>query len=206
MLAKPDRGRLREGPEWTYEYKLDGYRAAMRIAADGTTVLTSRNGNDFTAEFADLTGVLAPALEGQAAVLDGEVVVYNEAGRIDFGLLQQRRSRYQTHQSSIRRGQPFHHDVAARFLAFDLLQLGGESLLQAPYDERRARLAALPMPDPFRVSVVRAFTFTDLDADRHTPEQLLEHVAATGHEVWSPNAATPRTPQANAPTPGTSTP
>jgi bifunctional non-homologous end joining protein LigD len=25
MLAKPDGGRLREGPDWTYEYKLDGY-------------------------------------------------------------------------------------------------------------------------------------------------------------------------------------
>src|ERR1700761_6984479 len=59
MLANPDGGRLRSGPEWAYEYKLDGYRAAMRIAADGTTVLTSRNGIDFTDEFASLVGVLA---------------------------------------------------------------------------------------------------------------------------------------------------
>ncbi|MET9226145.1 MaoC/PaaZ C-terminal domain-containing protein [Lentzea sp. NPDC003310] len=94
MLAKPDGGRLREGPQWAYEYKLDGYRAAMRIAADGTTVLTSRNGLDLTAEFAELTGVLTAALRGRAAVLDGEVVVYNEAGQIDFGLLQQRRARF----------------------------------------------------------------------------------------------------------------
>jgi len=50
MLAKPETGRLREGPEWAYEYKLDGYRACIGIAADGTTVLTSRNGIDFTDE------------------------------------------------------------------------------------------------------------------------------------------------------------
>jgi bifunctional non-homologous end joining protein LigD len=181
MLAKQDAGRLREGPEWAYEYKLDGYRACMRIAADGTTILTSRNGIDFTDEFANLAGVLAEALDGRSAVLDGEIVVYNEAGQIDFGLLQERRGRYQTHRSSVGRDEPF-EDVPVRFLAFDLLQLGGTSLLAEPYDERRRQLTQLPMPDPYRVEVVRAFTFTDLAADRRTPRHLLEHVTASGHE------------------------
>ncbi|MEU3623645.1 DNA ligase D [Amycolatopsis coloradensis] len=180
MLAKPDSGRLREGPEWAYEYKLDGYRACMRIAPAGTTILTSRNGIDFTAEFADLAGVLTDVLEGRAAVLDGEVVVYNEAGQIDFGALQERRGRYQTHSTG-RPGRPF-EDVPVRFLAFDLLQLGTEQLQREPYDERRRLLTQLPMPDPFRISVVRAFTFTELAADRRTPQHLLEHVVASGHE------------------------
>ncbi|OKA03546.1 DNA ligase D [Amycolatopsis regifaucium] len=181
MLAKPDGGRLREGPEWTYEYKLDGYRACMSIAADGTTVLTSRNGIDFTDEFPDLAGVLTEALDGRSAVLDGEIVVYDDAGQIDFGLLQERRGRYQTHRSSVRRDEPF-EDVPVRFLAFDLLQLGGRSLLAEPYDERRRQLTQLPMPDPYRVEVVRGFTFTDLAADRRTPRHLLEHVRSSGHE------------------------
>jgi bifunctional non-homologous end joining protein LigD len=34
----------------------------MRIAADGTTALTSRNDLDLTAEFAELAGVLTAAL------------------------------------------------------------------------------------------------------------------------------------------------
>src|ERR1700738_4091134 len=101
MLTKPDGSRLRSGPEWTYEYKLDGYRCCMRLAPDGTTVLTSRNGLDFPAEFADLAGVLGDPLKGQAAVLDGEIVVYNEHGQIDFGLMQERRGRYQKHRSSV---------------------------------------------------------------------------------------------------------
>jgi len=179
MLATSDRGRLREGPEWAYEYKIDGYRCSMQIAPDGTTRLTSRNGNDLTAEFAGLTGVLAPALEGRGAVLDGEIVVYNEDGQPEFGLLQERRGHYQT--SSRRRDVPF-EDLPVRFLAFDLLQLGEESLLQAPYDERRERLLAVPMPDPYRVAVVRAFTFTELDADHRTPADLLAHVTTAGHE------------------------
>ncbi|WP_244199856.1 DNA ligase D [Amycolatopsis thailandensis] len=194
MLAKPDGGRLREGPDWVYEYKLDGYRTAMRIAPDGTTRLTSRNGIDFTSEFADLTGVLAPALEGRAAVLDGEIVVYNHAGQPDFGLLQERRGRYQTHRSSVRRDEPF-EDLSVRFLAFDLLQLGDESLLRAPYDDRRRQLDGLPMPDPYRVAVVRAFTFTELDADRRTVDDLLAHVAASGHEgLVAKNRRAPYTP------------
>ncbi|WP_434453084.1 DNA ligase D [Lentzea sp. E54] len=180
MLAKPDGGRLREGPLWAYEYKLDGYRVAMRIAADGTTVLTSRNGLDLTAEFAELTGVLTAALRGRAAVLDGEVVVYNEAGQIDFGLLQQRRGRFQKHRTA-RREDPF-TGVHVRFLAFDLLQLGDELLLNLPYEERRRQLTELAMPDPFRVSVVPSFTSDDLAAERLTPQRLLERVAAEGHE------------------------
>ncbi|ONI88299.1 DNA ligase D, partial [Actinosynnema sp. ALI-1.44] len=171
MLAKPDGGRLRSGPEWTYEYKLDGYRACMQVAPDGTTVLTSRNGIIFTNEFPSLSGVLAPALDGRSAVLDGEIVVYNDAGQIDFGALQERRGRYRRHAKLTRGGTPF-EDVDVRFLAFDLLRLGDESLLGAPYDERRAQLERLPMPDPYRVAVVPAFTFDALAADRITPEKL----------------------------------
>ncbi|WP_410671477.1 DNA ligase D [Amycolatopsis sp. cmx-4-68] len=180
MLAKADGGRLRSGPEWAYEYKLDGYRAAMRIAPDGTTVLTSRNNIDFTAEFAELAGVLAPALDGRAAYLDGEVVVYGEDGRIDFELMQERRGRYVRHQSAPK-GVEF-KDVPVRFLAFDLLQLGDRSLLATPYDERRRLLTGLPMPDPYRVSVVRAVTFDELDADRRTPADFLAHAASAGYE------------------------
>ncbi|RSD25043.1 DNA ligase D [Amycolatopsis eburnea] len=180
MLAKADGGRLRSGPEWAYEYKLDGYRAAMRIAPDGTTVLTSRNNIDFTAEFAELDGVLAPALDGRAAYLDGEIVVYGEDGRIDFELMQERRGRWVRHQSGPK-GREF-ADVPVRFLAFDLLRLGDRDLLATPYDERRALLASLPMPDPYRVSVVRAVTFAELAADRRTPADFLSHAASAGYE------------------------
>ncbi len=181
MLAKPDNGRLRSGPSWAYEHKLDGYRAAMRIAPDGTTVLTSRNGIDFTEEFPQLAGVLAPGLQGRAAVLDGEIVVSNAVGQIDFGALQDRRGRYRHHHASVLRDDPF-QDVPVRFLAFDLLRLGDELLVGSTYDERRAALLALPMPDPALVSVVPSVTFDQLAADRLTPHHLLDQVTAAGHE------------------------
>jgi bifunctional non-homologous end joining protein LigD len=181
MLAKPDGGRLPAGQGYAYEPKLDGYRCCYQVAPDGTTVLTSRNGIDFTAEFADLAGVLGQALDGRAAVLDGELVVYNEHGHIDFGLLQERRGRYRKHTSSLRRDEPF-NDLPVRFLAFDLLQLGDRTLVAEPYDERRRQLTSLPTPDPYRVAVVPAFTFDELAADRLSPHRLLDRAAAAGAE------------------------
>lgn len=180
MLAKPDGGRLRTGPGWAYEYKLDGYRCCMRVAPAGTTVLTSRNGIDFTGEFPTLTGVLGTALDGRAAVLDGEIVACDEAGRVDFGLLQERRGRYQKHHTA-RGDQPF-EDVPVRFLAFDLLRLGDTMLLDERYDHRRHLLDQLPMPADERVSIVPAFTFDELTADGLTPQELLERAGAAGFE------------------------
>ncbi|WP_173140093.1 DNA ligase D [Kibdelosporangium persicum] len=181
MLAKPDGGRLRSGPEWVYEYKMDGYRAAMRVAPDGTTILTSRNGIDFTDEFLDLVGVLDEALDGRAAVLDGEIVVYNQEGLVDFGLMQDRRGRYRKHANGLRAGERF-EDLPVRYLVFDLLQLGGRGLLDEPYEQRRALLTQIPMPDPYLVSIVPAVTFEQLSADRLTPAQLLDRVAREGQE------------------------
>ncbi|MEV6609763.1 DNA ligase D [Kutzneria sp. NPDC051319] len=178
MLAKPDGGHLPTGPGWAYEYKLDGYRAAMRVATDGMTVLTSRNGIDFTPEFAALAGVLGPALGGREAVLDGEIVVYNPDGQVDFGLLQERRGRYRRYRGA----GPFQDPVAVRFLAFDLLRLGEQVLLGEPYDRRREALTGIAMPDPYLVSVVPAFTADDLAADRLTAQRLLERIAGDGHE------------------------
>ncbi|GAA5162725.1 DNA ligase D [Amycolatopsis dongchuanensis] len=177
MLAKPDGGRLRAGSGWAYEYKLDGYRCCMRVAADGTTVLTSRNGIDFTGEFPTLTGVLDP---GRALVLDGEIVACGEDGKVDFGLLQERRGRYQKSRTARREG-PF-EDVRVRFLAFDLLRLDGKSLLDEPYDRRRALLEELPMPEPDLVTLVPAITFDDLTARGHTPQDVLHQAAGEGYE------------------------
>lgn len=153
----------------------------MRIAADGTTVLTSRNGIDFTEEFITLTGVLKEALDGRPAVFDGELVVYNENGQVDFGLMQQRRGRFQKHRTSGKPAEDF-DDVPVRFLCFDLLQLGDMTLINERYDQRRALLTQLEMPDSYRISIVPAFTFDALAAERMTPQKLLDRIAGEGHE------------------------
>lgn len=80
MLAKPLAGQLPAGSPWSYEDKVDGYRCAARVAADGRVVLTSRSGRDFTDEFARLAAPIAAMLVGRAGVLDGEIGAYDQTG------------------------------------------------------------------------------------------------------------------------------
>ncbi|UCM91242.1 non-homologous end-joining DNA ligase [Streptomyces marincola] len=132
-------GELPTGP-WAYEYKWDGYRCCLRAAPDGTTRLTSRNGNELTAAYPELTGLPPAAFGGLATVLDGEVVALDPAGRPDFGLLQ-RRGRQRPAGGRAAPG--------VTYFAFDLLRSGGTDYLRAPYTERRSallRLAAAAEP------------------------------------------------------------
>ena len=159
MLATA--GPVPHGPGWAFEFKWDGVRAI--VAASGTTArLTSRLGNDVTAGYPELAGIGA-LTGGRPVLLDGEIVALDAAGRPNFGLLQDRM--HVRHPSPELRGR-----IPVSFYAFDLLQLDGESLLAAPYDERRSRLAELGPVGPVLVPP----SFTDVDGD-----QLLE--VARGH-------------------------
>jgi bifunctional non-homologous end joining protein LigD len=60
-----------EGHGWAHEIKLDGYRMQAHIRA-GATILTSRNGIDWSAKFPELCGLLAE-LPVTEAIVDGEV-------------------------------------------------------------------------------------------------------------------------------------
>jgi ATP-dependent DNA ligase len=76
---------LPEGPAWSYEVKLDGYRA-LAIKANGKVLLRSRNNKDFNAKYPGVVKALA-ALPDET-VIDGEVVALDESGRPSFNLLQ----------------------------------------------------------------------------------------------------------------------
>ena len=76
---------LPEGPEWSYEVKLDGYRA-LAIRADGKVLLRSPNNKDFNAKYPGI--VRAPAALPDEAVIDGEIVALDETGRPSFNALQ----------------------------------------------------------------------------------------------------------------------
>ena len=68
--------------------KWDGVRTVAYLAG-GRVKLLSRKGRDDTAAYFDVVADLA-AIEVETAVLDGEIVVTDPAGRPDFGLLQNR--------------------------------------------------------------------------------------------------------------------
>src|ERR1700722_12853902 len=89
MLAVP--GQLpspAEEGDWAFEMKWDGVRAIV-YAEGGELSAISRNDRDISVSYPELAGVAA-SLDGIDAVLDGELVAFDRAGRPSFGTLQQR--------------------------------------------------------------------------------------------------------------------
>jgi bifunctional non-homologous end joining protein LigD len=135
MLATP--GELpRRDDGWAYEFKWDGIRAVVRV--DGGRVrVRSRGDKDITSAFPELRE-LGERLGSRAAVIDGEIVAFDDAGRPSFERLQRRLNLVT--DTAVRAAAA---SVAATFLMFDVLYLDGRSMLSAPYDERREALESL---------------------------------------------------------------
>ena len=73
---------------WSFEVKWDGVRA-IAYAKPGRLRLESRNLNEITASYPEVRGLLGD-LGMREAVLDGEIVAFDEAGRPSFERLQRR--------------------------------------------------------------------------------------------------------------------
>jgi bifunctional non-homologous end joining protein LigD len=70
MLLVPTT-RLADGPAWSYELKLDGYRA-LAFKSGGKVRLRSRNDKDFNVRYPAIVAALAAMPD--ETVIDGEVV------------------------------------------------------------------------------------------------------------------------------------
>jgi ATP-dependent DNA ligase len=118
------------GEEWAYEQKLDGFRAIVFV--DGADAyVQSRGGKALARYFPELSFPLG------RYVLDGELVIRNAEGNLEFDALQ---SRIHPAESRIAL---LSKEIPASYVAFDLLAEGDEALLEAPFAERRKRLEEL---------------------------------------------------------------
>jgi bifunctional non-homologous end joining protein LigD len=156
MLATAGRPREGDLDKWAIEMKWDGVRALM-FCADGRTRIASRTGKDISRTYPELLG-LAHAVGRKQALLDGEIVAFDAAGRPDFETLQPR-----MHVSSAAQADRLAATTPVTFLAFDILQLDGRSLLALPYAERRQILQSLDGDDPSWL-IPPHFAGPDLDA------------------------------------------
>jgi ATP-dependent DNA ligase len=132
QLAK-SRSTLPEGEDWRYEPKYDGFRA-LAFVDDEDIALQSRSGRPLRRYFPELE-----FMPGRY-VLDGEIIIGDLEGMQDFDALQQR---LHPAESRVRR---LAEETPARYVAFDLLASDDESLLDLPYEERRAALSAVVGP------------------------------------------------------------
>src|SRR3954454_6431234 len=118
-------------PDMQYEAKWDGFRAI--VFRDGDEVeLGSRTGKPLTRYFPELVAALKERVP-ERCVLDGEIVIARE-GRLDFDALTER-----IHPADSR-VRMLAEKTPASFVAFDLLALADESLLDVPLGDRRALL------------------------------------------------------------------
>jgi bifunctional non-homologous end joining protein LigD len=130
----------RDDEGWAFEIKWDGVRAICQ-SEPGRMRLHSRNLLDITPRYPELNR-LNRALSHHRAVLDGEVVALDAEGKPSFGALQRRM--HVAAESTVRR---LAREMPVTYVIFDLLWLDGHSLMELPYQERRARLAELDLGD-----------------------------------------------------------
>ena len=130
--------RVPSGDDWLHEVKWDGMRVVVDAAGDRTR-LWSRNENDVSVSFPEIQG-LAGALRGRDVLLDGELVVFapDDGGRPSFGRLAER-----MHVANPRRAGALAEAIPVTYLAFDLLRLDGQDLLQEPLARRRELLESV---------------------------------------------------------------
>lgn len=121
--------------EWFYELKFDGYRAIAFIE-DGDVRLVSRNQNDLTAGYPELS-VIPEAIRGKQVILDGEICALDENGRSSFSLMQQRTGLTSDGPRKIRNARPA---IPIIYYVFDLLYLDGYSLLRVDLEKRKELL------------------------------------------------------------------
>ena len=104
------------------------------VVADGDRIrLFSRNGNDVTVAYPELTD--RSCWPEQDFIADGEIIAVGPSGRPDFGLLQGRMKL--TRPSDVARAR---QSIPVRLMLFDLLSEGGKDLRRLPLAERRGRL------------------------------------------------------------------
>ena len=123
--------------DWFFEVKWDGYRVEA-VVSGGKARLWTRNRGDAARYFPDLAAAPPEWIDAKQAIVDGEVVALDEAGRPSFALLQARAGFQQRRDVTV----PIVYQV------FDLLFLDGESMLDLPLDARKVRLRGVLRDHP----------------------------------------------------------
>jgi DNA ligase-1 len=140
------------------EWKLDGIRIQIHRRGDEVRVYT-RNLNEITHALPGIVAAVQP-LDFEQAVLDGEALWMDERGPAPF----------QETVSQIDAAAP--PEGIVTFL-FDLLHLDGEDLLDAPLEQRAARLDALA--PHLRIPGI-------VTSDPDEGQRVLDEALSAGHE------------------------
>jgi DNA ligase 1 len=185
--APPEVFASKLGPvtDWQVEWKYDGIRGQV-VKRGGKTWVWSRGEELVTERFPEIEALAAALPDG--TVLDGEIMVWKsprssphpgplpegegegtEEGPAPFALLQQRIGRKNITKKVLA-------EAPVTFMAYDLLEEGGQDIRALPQRERRARLESLLQGTQFKLSPIESHpTWFDFAAQReHSRERGVE--------------------------------
>lgn len=133
LLSAQLRAQLGEVEQWQAEWKWDGIRAQL-IRRGGHVLIWSRGEELITDRFPELAqaGLLLP----DGTVLDGEILAWLGGRPMRFGDLQKRITVKTVSRKLLA-------EVPAAFMAYDVLESGGQDIRPRPLSERRTILENL---------------------------------------------------------------
>lgn len=126
------------GDDWIFQPKMDGFRTLLHYEQGRGVCLYTRHQNEVTRHFPEFQ----IELPVRSALFDGETVVLEKGKPVLEHALARLKSK------------PNRQQPPAEFVAFDLLELNGESLFSMPLIDRLNRLRELQLPAPLTVSSV----------------------------------------------------
>lgn len=118
-----------QGDDWINDIKYDGWRTQIILEAGKARVFT-RNGHDWTAKFRAIADA-ASEIDVASAILDGELVLFDDAGKPDYHGLKSAVTKAPDRLSLV---------------GFDLLHIAGHDLRSMPCVDRRHILEDLFKP------------------------------------------------------------
>jgi DNA ligase D-like protein (predicted ligase) len=163
--------RLPDGMEWTFEIKLDGYRA-LGVKSQGKVSLYSRRKKSFNSQYPYLVEALSDLPDD--TVVDGEIVSLDDSGRPSFNLLQHFRSQFSR----------------IHYFIFDLLICEGRELTVLPLTQRLELLREFIAPNS-RIHISGQFEVSASEMLAAVRAQKLEGVVAKRKDsIYQPGQRT----------------
>jgi bifunctional non-homologous end joining protein LigD len=156
--------RLPQGPDWLYEVKWDGVRSLCSIDK-GKLRAFGRSGRSIENQYPELAEI-AEHFRAEQAIVDGEVVAFDDNGLPSFAEIQPRISARPQNIKSLMQSNP------VTFFAFDLLYVDGVDLRGVALADRRRELSAR----------LRAGEFVRLSEQFPEGQSLLEAAREKGLE------------------------
>jgi bifunctional non-homologous end joining protein LigD len=125
-------------PDWLFEVKWDGVRGLAYMANREVSV-RSRAGREISLEYPEVRD-LANQLDANEAIVDGEIVALDSAGRSNFQKLQNRAGVRNPSRQLL-------ESTPATYYAFDLLYCDGYDLRKVPLEKRKELLKQILRPN-----------------------------------------------------------